>query len=108
MKKLIAILLAILFAFSCGNTKRIAESEDIRTMRMVYDIQISEHQLDSIIVVDDLPSVLDMWFSNTYYDYETKQKIVKRTCIKINNQTETTYILTGENEPYNIKKRIVE
>ena len=72
----------------------------------LYMEKATSYQLDSVIKADTLPS-LDLWFSSYFIDFETDGRVLKRMCIKsYDKNNEVIYVVLGENEPFQIEKRI--
>ena len=111
MKKLLTIFiiaLSMLFSVSCNTTRNVADVNFGTSMMVIYTMDINQYQLDSICVADTLP-YYDNWIKARFTDYETNTVFVKRMCFKkCVDYDEVIYILVGENEPYEITKRISE
>lgn len=111
MKRFLSILIvafSMLFAVSCSTTKNTEEITFGTQMMVIYAMDINQYQLDSICMVDTLPSC-ETWIKARFTDYETNTVFVKRMCFKkAPEYDEVIYILVGENEPYKITKRIAE
>lgn len=112
MKKLINFLTITLIAFiivSCCSQKKVTNTAGVYGLSLKYDLVINnakQYQVDSLIKADTLPA-LATWFTNSFRDYKTNEIFVKRTHIKeYQNNTEITYVITGNIEPYHIEKRI--
>jgi hypothetical protein len=73
---------------------------------VVYEDTVNKHALDSICLSEELPD-FDMWTVCDFYDYETGTTITKCLYLKPNNDgTVSYYVVTGNNDPYIIEKRI--
>jgi hypothetical protein len=112
MKKLINFLTITLIAFiivSCCSQKKATNTVGVYGLSLKYNLVIDnakQYQVDSLIKADTLPA-LTSWFTNSFRDYNTNEMFVKRTHIKeYQNNTEITYVITGNGEPYHIEKRI--
>lgn len=103
------IAFAMLFMVSCGTTKETGEVVfGTSSMMVLYTMDISQYQLDSICTADILP-YYDSWLKARFTDYETNTVFVKRMYLKAcSEDEEIIYILIGEEEPYKITKRIAE
>lgn len=116
MKNILKNLLIVMcFAFiiiGCGVTKKQKSKNDLpltTSMKITCNIENGKtYQIDSIIVADTLPR-LENWLFSVYVDYSTNKKITKRMYMRnYSNGTEAVYVITGDNEPYKIIKRITE
>lgn len=111
MKRFLTILIvaiSMLFTVSCSTIKNTDEITFGTQMMVIYTMDISQYQLDSICTVDTLPNY-DTWIKARFTEYETNTVFVKRMCFKNTPEyDEVIYILVGENEPYEITKRIAE
>jgi len=111
MKRFLTILIvafSMLFTVSCGSTKNTEEITFGTQMLVIYTMDVTQHQLDSICTVDTLPNY-DTWIKARFTDYETNTVFVKRMCFKKTPEyDEVLYILVGDNEPYKITKRITD
>ena len=112
LKKLLIVMCFALVIVGCGLTKKQKSKTDLpltTSMRLTCNIENGKtYQIDSIIVADTLPR-LEKWLFSVYVDYSTNKKISKRMYIRnYTNGTEAVYVITGDNEPYKITKRITE
>lgn len=111
MKKLLinlTVLIIMLFSITCcATTKNVMVNERLGASMVVETINGNgQFQIDSIIKADTLPN-LNKWLLSSFVDYETNKKVLKRVCIKqYKDGTEVMYIITGQNEPFKIVKRI--
>lgn len=107
-KILISLLLMVLF-IGCCNQKHISNNTEILGTSMKYELNINNgktYQIDSLIKADTLP-VLSNWIASTFVDYNTNKTITKRVYVRqYSKKCENVYIITGNNEPYGIIKRI--
>lgn len=109
MKRILTALLIAFLMFSC-KTQQTVEDITFGTSAMLnqYEMQITQHQLDSICEADTLPNY-KQWIKAKFTDYETNNVFVKRMYFKTCSEDgEIVYILLGEKEPYKITKRIAE
>lgn len=111
-KNLLIVMCFALVIVGCGVTKKQKSKTDLpltTSMRLTCNIENGKtYQIDSIIVADTLPR-LEKWLFSVYVDYSTNKKISKRMYIRnYTNGTEAVYVITGDNEPYKITKRITE
>lgn len=95
--------------FSCKTYKNTGEiTFGTSSMQNLYEMTITQHQIDSICDADMLPNYNE-WLKARFIDYETNTVFVKRMYLKsCSDENEVIYILIGENEPYKITKRIAE
>lgn len=109
MKKIFTFILMLFLALSCSTTKNVGDlTFGTSVMMNSYEMQITQHQLDSICVADILPTY-DKWIKTSFIDYETDSVFTKRLYLKdYSDENEVIYILLGEKEPYKITKRIAE
>lgn len=112
MKRIIIFLTITLFTLviaGCCYQKKVTNTAGVYGLSLKYDLVIDnarQYQVDSLIKADTLPA-LTTWFTNSFRDYKTNEMFVKRTHIKeYKNNTEITYVITGNTEPYHIEKRI--
>ena len=109
MKKIFTFLLMLFLMFSCKTYKNTGEiTFGTSSMQNLYEMTITQHQIDSICDADMLPNYNE-WLKARFTDYETNTVFVKRMYLKsCSDENEVIYILIGENEPYKITKRIAE
>ena len=111
IKHLFLAICVTVMCIACGTIgRRISNPISLgSSMRVECNITDGkEYQIDSIITCDTLPQ-LSEWLMSVYTDYETKEKIYKRMCIKtFSDGRECVYLITGTTEPYKIVKRITE
>lgn len=109
MKRIFTFILMLFLIISCSTTKNVSDlTFGTSVMMNSYEMQITQHQLDSICTADTLP-YYDSWLKARFTDYETNTIFVKRMYLKTYSEyEEIIYILIGENEPYKITKRIAE
>lgn len=97
---------------SCGWLTKLARNNDNSgvygsSMRVSYTMMATNWQVDSICRADELPN-LEEWIVNSFQDYETGQYVVKKMYIKEEGQNEIIYIIVGQEEPYQVTRRITE
>lgn len=109
MKKIFIFLLMLFLMFSCKTHQNVGEiTFGAPIMINLYEMTITQHQLDSICEVDMLPTY-EKWIKTSFIDYETDSVFTKRLYLKsYSEENEVIYILLGEKEPYKIIKRIAE
>ena len=109
MKKIFIFLLMLFLMFSCKTHHNVGEiTFGAPIMINIYEMTITQHQLDSICEVDMIPTY-DKWIKTSFIDYETDSVFTKRLYLKsYSEENEVIYILLGEKEPYKITKRIAE
>lgn len=107
-KLLISLLLTFLF-IGCCNQKHISNNTEVLGVSMKYELNINNgktYQIDSLIKADTLPA-LGNWIASTFVDYNTNKAVTKRVYVRqYSKKHENVYIITGNNEPYEIIKRI--
>lgn len=110
-KKVLVNVFFVVIFFGCATMKHNIphDIEYGTSMRTAYTIENgSSYQIDSIIMADTLPAI-EKWMHMSYVDYETNKKIIKRMYIRTyGNGNESVYIIMGNNEPYEITKRITQ
>ncbi len=97
--------------FKCFNKQQQQQTDaNLGTPAMYgYTMTITNHQLDSICLVDALSRDLDDWLSTVYVDNETGATINRYAFIKtLEEDDELIYILTPVDTLYKITKRIVK
>lgn len=107
-------MLLFFFVVSCGNTGwfcRKKPSEPVlgqgKTMVSVYNMGITNAQLDSICLADTLSLDFNGWINAYYIDYETRDTVFKHTYIKhAEKRNETIYIVTEWRDSLAINKRV--
>lgn len=109
MKRIFTFLLIAFLMFSCKTKQNVGEiTFGAPTMINLYEMTITQHQLDSICEVDMLPTY-EKWIKTSFIDYETDSVFTKRLYLKsYSEENEVIYILLGDKEPYKITKRIAE
>lgn len=112
LKNLLLSAAVVLSMSSCGWLTKLARNNDNNgvygsSMRVSYTMMATNWQVDSICRVDELPS-LEEWIVNSFQDYETGQYVVKKMYIKEEGQNEIIYIIVGQQEPYEVTRRITE
>lgn len=109
MKRIFTFLLIAFLLFSCKTQENIGEiTFGTSSMQNLYEMTITQHQIDSICEADMLPNYTE-WLKARFTDYETNTVFVKRMYFKsCSDENEVIYILIGESEPYKITKRIAE
>lgn len=111
MKKLLNILIVFsVFAIlnGCGSHRKMVDDTEVLSASMRHVLVIDDakrYQVDSLITADTLPS-LDKWLIGTFVDKTTNKIYIKRVYIRNTNDIEIVYTITGENEPFDIIKRI--
>lgn len=112
MRKLINIIICTIFSIfvigCCAQKKN--TTNEVLGASMKYSLYIekgSSYQVDSLISADTLP-VVNRWIGGTFVDYNTNNRITKRTFIKQFSGSEIVYVITGNVEPFKIEKRIIE
>ena len=121
MKRFIGflILFALIFtAAGCGNSwwfckKKPAEQENVmgvgRKMVAIYNIGITNAQLDSICVADTLSMDFNDWLNTYFIDYETRDTVFKHTFVKsLADKQEAIYIVTEWKDSLAIIKRVTK
>lgn len=111
-KKVLLSLGISLMLISCGTVKKQQETNHQLGLSMKISCDIEngkQYQVDSLMVSDTLPSI-NKWLRNTYVDYETGERYIKRMYIRTySDGTEAVYIIIGQEEPYKrITKRITQ
>ena len=112
--KVLSVLLCLVIAISCGNTHWFCKKKDQdinygtgKTMVAVYNMGITDRQLDSICLADGLSQDFDEWANAYYIDYETRDTVFKHTFIKVfGNNQEEIYIVTEWKDSLAIIKRV--
>lgn len=110
LKYILTSVIVTMFFMGCATMKH--QQSDIvfgTSMKIAYTIENgTTYQIDSIIMADTLPNV-KRWMHMNYTDYETNKKVLKRMYVRTyKNGNESTYIIIGNEEPYNITKRITQ
>lgn len=103
-----------MIAIGCGGTHRFCYKNDqdinygsSRVMKSIYEMGVTNHQLDSICVVDGLSQDFNNWINTYYIDYETRDTIYKHTFIKrIDLNEEVIYVVTEWKDSLAIIKRV--
>ena len=120
MRKILHYLVVLLFlfaAFGCGNTcwfcKKKPQTETNlgqgRKMVAVYNMGITNIQLDSICVADTLSMNFEDWLNTYFVDFETGDTVYKHTFIKsLANKNEIVYVVTEWKDSLAIMKRITK
>lgn len=107
-KSLILSVGIIFIVFGCSGTKHSSNTVYGETMRNSYVMEnVTQRQLDSICVADTLPNIKE-WTGSIFVDFETRQTVVKRICMKSKEPKQILYVIIGEKEPYKIERRITE
>lgn len=115
MKKLNKILTFFIMFFmliGCGNTWKLKHQPDQNlghgvTMVSVYNMGITNHQLDSICLADGLSNDFEDWVNAYFIDYETADTVYKHTFIKsMDKNGETIYVVTEWKDSLAINKRV--
>ena len=109
-KKFVLALVMCLSFVACDLLFKTPRKDDNalgQSMLVSYTMQASNWQVDSICKADTLPD-MDSWLVNTFVDYETNQRIVRRMYIKERGENEIVYIITGSTEPFVVTRRITE
>jgi hypothetical protein len=116
ISKVVAYVLTVLFLVGCGNThwfcKHKQSDGDVnfgsaKTLVTVYNMGITDRQLDSICLADGLSQDFNDWVTALYVDYETRDTIFKHTFIKYyDSNGEEVYIVTEWRDSLAITKRI--
>ena len=107
MKRFLMILSVLVMMVSCGTTVKLANTTHVpKSMIEVYSMDITQHQMDSIIVADTLPP-FKYWVSFETQTYR-KGDIVHRKMYVRNypSGNMSRYVVTGVAEPFNISKTI--
>lgn len=111
VKNFLLITLLFLLALGCGNTRRLPNKNQPTfgyggTMLAVYEMAVTNTQLDSICLADTLSMDFNKWINGFYVDYETRDTVFKHTFIKNTGGKETIYIVTEWSDSLAITKRI--
>lgn len=107
-KSLILSIGISFMVFGCGGTKHSSNTIYGETMRNSYVMEnVTQRQLDSICVADTLPNINE-WTGSIFVDFETRQTVVKRICLKSKEPKQILYVIIGEKEPYKVERRITE
>ena len=107
MKRIISFLTITLFTFviaGCCYQKKVTNTAGVYGLSLKYDLVIDnarQYQVDSLIKADTLPA-LTTWFTKEFVDMDNTKMKSK----EYKNNTEITYVITGNTEPYHIEKRI--
>lgn len=110
LKHILTSVMVTMFFIGCATMKHQPKDATLGTsMKIAYVInEAKTYQIDSIVLADTLPSV-DKWMLMNYLDYETNKRVLKRMYIRTyTNGSESTYIIVGNEEPYQITKRIIQ
>lgn len=110
MKKILFIFLVAFSLFSCcEDCKKQESTEKVlgTTMQVEWTLKnASMIQVDSLIKADTLPE-FSRWLGSSFTDFNTNEKITKRLYIKyVSDKVETVYLIVGNNEPFEIIKRV--
>lgn len=110
IKKIVKSIILVCMTFiviCCASVNNVSKNEVLgSTMRVELINGGGQFQIDSLIKADTLPNI-NKWLCNSFIDYETNKRTVKRMYIKnYNDGTEIVYIIVGLEEPYKITKRI--
>ena len=78
-----------------------------KQMVVLYNMGITNHQLDSICVADTLSVDFNDWHNACFVDHETGDSIYRHTFIKnTKDKRETIYIVTEWKDSLSIIKRV--
>lgn len=107
-------MLLFFLVISCGNTCWFCKKKPTeptygqgKTMVSVYNMGITNAQLDSICVADTLSLDFNDWLNGYFVDFETRDTVFKHTFIKCANKpNETIYIVTEWRDSLAIIKRV--
>lgn len=122
MKKFVGLLIVLSFLFTsvgCGNLhwfckkKEKPQTENVlgqgRKMIAVYNMGITNAQLDSICIADTLSLNFEDWVNAFFVDYETRDTVYKHTFIKtFSDKKEAIYIVTEWKDSLAIIKRVTK
>lgn len=116
LSKVLAFLLGAILIVGCGNLRWFCKkpSTDEPTtvtygsgMVAVYNMGITNHQLDSICLADALSQDFNDWLSTFFIDYETRDTVYKHTFIKTMSEgVEEIYVVTEWRDSLAIMKRV--
>lgn len=113
LTKFLTIVLLFFTVLSCGNTGWFCRKKtdqnygQSQSMISVYNMGITNEQLDSICLADNLSQDLNDWLTGYFIDYETKDTVFKHTFIKtIEGKQEVIYIVTEWRDSLAINKRV--
>ncbi len=116
INKIIAYVLTLFLLIGCGNThwfcKKSNSGEDInygsaKTLIAVYNMGITDRQLDSICLADGLSQDFNDWANAFFIDYETRDTVFKHTFVKYyGDDGEAVYIVTEWRDSLAIMKRV--
>ena len=92
---------------SCGTSVRLSNTTHVpKTMIEVYSMDITQYQMDSIVVADTLPP-LNRWVSYNIQTYRSGETVHRKMFIRnYPSGNMSRYVVTGYAEPYNISKTI--
>ena len=107
MKKFLIILTMLAMMVSCGTSVRLSNTTHVpQTMIEVYSMDITQYQMDSIVVADTLPP-LNRWVSYNIQTYRRGETVHRKMYIRnYPSGNMSRYVVTGYAEPYNISKTI--
>ena len=113
LEKLLTITLLFFTVLSCGNTSWFCKKKAYNTygqkqnMVSIYNMGITNSQLDSICIADGLSQNFNDWLNGYFIDFETKDTIFKHTFIKtLENNNDVIYIVTEWKDSLAINKRV--
>ena len=99
MRTFLLSLLFTLFIVSCTTTHFVGGP--ISIMEVCTEQYFTQKQIDSLTTSDTLPN-LGMWMDLSLQEFETREKIRKKFCVKGSN----VYIALVKNDSIFITKRI--
>lgn len=113
LTKFLTVMLLFFLVLSCGNTGWFCRKKTEQTysqspqMVSIYNMGITNAQLDSICVADTLSLDFNDWLNGYFVDFETRDTVFKHTFIKCANKpNETIYIVTEWRDSLSIIKRV--
>ena len=107
MKKILMILALLVMMISCGTTVKLANTTHVPShMVEVYSLDVTQFQMDSIVVADTLPP-LNRWVTYNIQTYRRGDIVHRKMYIRnYPSGNMSRYVVTGVSEPYNISKTI--
>lgn len=116
LTKVLTVLVGAILIVGCGNLRWFGKKQTPvepptvtygTGMVAVYNMGITDRQLDSICLADALSQDFADWLSTYFIDYETKDTVYKHTFIKKMGQGgEEIYVVTEWRDSLAIMKRV--
>lgn len=113
LTKFLTVMLLFFLVLSCGNTGWLCRKKTEQTysqspqMVSIYNMGITNAQLDSICIADTLSMDFNDWLNGYFIDFETRDTIFKHTFIKtIKGKQEAIYVVTEWKDSLAIMKRV--